>query len=282
MTEQLKNAVILHKEKLKSTLKRRGGYDDNLYYSVLHTSGEVSHKMSVVCFAALLYGLWSLEQDEHLEHRGPITHIILHKYGYHLTPIRHADKIEAYHAAVEAWCKLFDTFVELTEDAIIVDVRKGSVDCIGAFLVGFRNLGEQHLYSSFNEFLKHGFEPHQAAYLCQIWSFDEKTGWKDGGVSHRINEHSTMYHNIPTIFQKINSCVLFDKSHMSSSVESRVRLSWSLVAHFNQHNSSLPNVANALVGCGARVVGRDKFNYTTVTYNTEKFIKFLKEGIASV
>lgn len=282
MTEQLKNAVILHKEKLKSTLERHGGYDDNLYYSVLHTSGKVSHKMSFVCFAALLYGLGSADQEEFLEHPGPITHVILHKYGCNLTPTSNADKIEDYHAALEAWCKLFDTFVELTDDAIIVDVRKGSVDCIGAFLVGFRNLGEQQLYSSFNEFLKNGFEPHQAAYLCQVWSFDGKTGWKDGGTSHRINAQSITYHNTPTIFQKINSCVLFDTAHMGASVKSRAKLRWKLVAHFNQHSSTLPNVANALVDCGARVVGRDKFGYTTVTYNTEKFIKFLKEGIASV
>ena len=281
MTEQLKNAVILHKERLKSTLASRG-YDDNLYYSVLHTSGEVSHCMSVVCFAVLRYGLGSIDQDEYLEHSGPITHVILHKYGIHLTPTRHADKIEAYHAAVEAWCKLFDTFVELTEDAIIVDVRKGSVNCIGAFLVGFRNLGEQRLYSSFNEFLKHGFEPHQAAYLCQVWSFDDETGWREGGSGHRINNQSIVYHNTPTIFEKINRCVLFNKSQMGDSVESRVRLRWDLVANFNQHSSSLPNVANALVDLGVRTVDRDKFGFPNMSYNTEKFIKFLKEGIASV
>lgn len=282
MTEQLKKAVILHKEQVKSTLERRGGYDDNLYYSVLHTSGKVSHKMSAVCFAALLYGLGSFAQDEYLVHSGPITHVILHKYGYQLKPTSSADKVEAYNAAVEEWCKLFDTFVELTDDAIIVDVCKGSVNCIGAFLVGFRNLGEQQLYLSFNEFLKHGFEPHQAAYLCQVWSFDPTTGWKDGGTGHRINEHPITYHNTPTIFQKINSCVLFDKSQMGDSVEERVSLRWSLANHFNIYNSSLPSVDNAMVQHNIRTVGRDKFGYTAVTYNTEKFIKFLKEGIASV
>lgn len=251
MTQYLEEAIGKHVLARESYIKEDNGrLTDNLYFSSLHEDGEVTHHFSRVCFADLHY-LWGqvtdpdnedLDDDDRevFNSTTPITHIILHKWGINIDPTREMYKSfqENYLRAVTAWCQLFGQFVEERDEAIIVDVRQANVDCIGAMLVGFRNLGEQQTYTVFNLFIENEFSLSQAAWLSQCLKYSSRDGMHTASASHRIMQ--TPMHWMPKkeFFSYMNTCPLFDQKKMlGAEASGRNSFRWSLGSNYSQQGS---------------------------------------------
>lgn len=296
MTDLLKKLIKEHKKALYASFDEEGEYGDNLYYSVLHEDGVVSNFMSYVCFANIYgdYGTvrrYARQGDPDIgnfESQAKLTHIIVHCYGENMRPDDDAEELSSYHQALEEWFEMFSpllvpaSFQERLKNGFIVDLEGADIDCVGALLVGFRNLGEQGYHRSFNYFRKQGFNSRQSAVLSQYFSIRAATGEVVyGNESHNIlSSHRFVYLDKKDIQNIVNGCPLFDPEQMKNetdrSFEHQDSLYWSIGRYLEVGGIS-KNCLSELVFSPAAIVRKDTWGYEYTSYDLDKVTENLKK-----
>lgn len=181
----------------------------NLRFAILHEDGVVSSFPYYVCWAPVRnLHVWDGEyerNDEDLARNGyvqseaNIDQIIIHFWGSVDTPCDPGNT--EYSRAIHAWCELYKIGLveaspeEREEHGIIVDVSGGrlTMDQLGAFLVGFRNMSEQGRFRLWNVLIDAGCKPHRAAFFNQMFTIDHKDRLTPSRGYHTIFGGSRMY-----------------------------------------------------------------------------------------
>lgn len=251
MTQHIEKLLKEHNKEWEDWVNSQGSrvYNDNLYYSIITEDGEVISFFDRVCFAGIRYGEYYDRPDDDEDYEDPaedtssyatIDAIIVEPYGNHLNPVHHKGQLSEYHRALRAWCELFSPFLlprEEDSSPIIVDMTTNAdLDCVGAFLVGFRNMHEQGHYRMFNHLIDSGLPLPIAAYGSQLLRLT------NGNCEMANDSHNTISYppsmmKISVLKKQKNKCKLYDQKQMIGKSKHRGSFMWTLSENFYPESS---------------------------------------------
>lgn len=204
-----KEKLYVEAQRMEDEFGKATDRPGNLRFTVLHTDGVLSSFHSYVCWGPLRAIIQSTPQArEHgraycadggyCESTADIDKILINFWGSRESECGPSNR--KYAEAVHAWCGLYNIGLveaspeEREEHGIIVDVSGGrlTLNQLGAFLVGFRNLSEQKRYHLFHSMLEAGIAVHRAAFLNQLYRAGETEMLASTG-SHTIFGATYMY-----------------------------------------------------------------------------------------
>lgn len=282
-------------------MDRHSDHTSNLRYAILHTDGAITPFSNTVCWARVYQciGISSscrprdkpytfsearrLGEEGYLTSLADIDKIIIKATGPYP---EHESKgwVDEYLSALKVWLSMYEqalvpaTFEERVEHGIILDVAGGRLtrDQYGAFLVGFRNLWEQRYFKLFNELLKAGVAPKDAAVLnqffvtCRDGELIRSRGyhciWANQAVHVReialFLEHNPLFNPHPDQ----------EKSETHGALEWNCALSWAATTASAYKSDSLTSAIKPVA-----IVRTDEYDEVIVTYNSESLVPKLKE-----
>lgn len=201
------NEVEILQKELSTILDWRGASSCNVKYAILHTDGAITHR-AAVCWATLYSTIgdescvqttgYSIDKGMagYLASVADVSKVIFSILPSNGSLGRNPD----YLKAVKRWLSIYECglvpqdFDERVESGVILDIESGNLnaDQIGAFLVGFRNLGEQNRFILFNALVDSGLTPNQAAFWNQMFYHgqDQKSCYRSRGHHTICSEHA--------------------------------------------------------------------------------------------
>lgn len=293
--ETLDSFIKSHQLAVEHLSEYGGLYYDNLMYSRLFIDSP-QHYYNRVCWANLMsagyftdddpawFDVTCLKDGTYITDGAifggerPSTHLCIHPYGQHL---RKQKATEDYHFALRAWCQLYSAFVvnsnSIVEDGyILVDTRNADVDCLGAFLVGFRNLHEQGYYKQFKALLEAKIPLHQAAYFMNIVTAANEWGHHGHNIIHTPPTHWS----VAQLVEMSRTCKLFDVQQMlvtNQQSDDGVQFPWKLTKHFfTQPVAKSEVLKTELVEVGVVSEREKAWGGTYYTPDFQKFVTYLK------
>lgn len=187
----------------------------NLCYAYQLKDGKIGGFSDVVCWAQLLYQIGRKPDEDEDDEEQAVHELNLDDEGnarpdnywcpstadldkvlFSLVPFRPAVwDDEGYHKAVRTLLSVYEiglepaTYEHRAQHGVLLNVGAGKLtrDQIGAFLVSFRNLGEQGRYRFLNRLTDAGLSAPTALLMNQFWVEDAK-----GAVSFSNGVHTML------------------------------------------------------------------------------------------
>lgn len=294
MTFDLKLIKETHKEAFEEYTE--GYLDDNCYFSTFHENGGFTHLMGKVCYGAV-YNYFTTEESEDEDcnwagYDGQFSRmraIIVTPYGEHMRP---SDKNwQEYLKAVAKWFELFepilvpDSFEERMGYGVVVDCEKASLNHIGAFLVGLRNLHEQSHYLQFNAFVDAGIPLHKAAFFTQLF-YHSRIGGKpylsSGNLHHNtLNDPRWTTYSVADIKKLADTCILYDQKEMVDDSGAKSLMNWDIGRNlflYDSENHAIENIKGVFDALPNNHKYKDTWSPTVTYYwNIEDIVSVLKD-----